>query len=401
MTGDNFLHVPREDVVMVDADIAIPSTSKASKERMLRPLVITGAVLFTGACQKSTPPPPKRPPPLVVGAAVNVRDVPVEIRAPIDLRPLAQADVGAKTLGYLDAVLVDRGDTVKRGQLVALVRPSDLPDQLAAARGTLAQTHAQVAQAQATLDRIKQLAPSGIASQQELQNAETAVATAKASEEAAQAQVGALGVRLGETRIESPLEGVVAVRRLDPGALVGPQGSGAILIVAKIDTLRAFISVSERDLAAVKIGQDARVDLDALPGKTINAKVVRIAPTVDPSTRTVDVEVQVPNGEGFLRPGMFGHGAIISDVHKDAITVPVTAVLTSNKQHYVFAIDGNKVSRRAVETGVDGGDWLEITSGLDKSAQVVIAGTDTLADGVEVRVSTPPPDAGTGTKPEK
>src|SRR5258708_35728323 len=100
--------------------------------------------LFLAGCGKGGGAPPKsRPPPLVVAAQVTVRDVPVEIRAPIDLRPLAQAEVGAKTIGYLDAVLVDRGDTVKRGQLLALVRPSDLPEQLAAARGTLAQTPAQ------------------------------------------------------------------------------------------------------------------------------------------------------------------------------------------------------------------------------------------------------------------
>lgn len=338
------------------------------------------------ACGKGTAPPKPRPPPLVVAAQVTVRDVQVEIRAPIDMRPLAQADVGAKTLGYLDAVLVDRGDTVKRGQLLALVRPSDLPDQLAAARGTLAQTHAQIAHAQANLDRIKQLAPSGIASQQDLQNAETAVATARAIEDAAQAQVGALAVRLGETRIESPLDGVVAVRRLDPGALVGPQGSGAIMTIAKIDVLRAFISVSERDLPGVSIGKDAHVDLDAFPGKPIPAKVVRIAPTVDPATRTIDVEVQVPNEGGLMRPGMYGHGAIITDVHKNAIVAPTVGVLSSAGKHYVFTLEGTKVKRRAVEVGVDGGDWLEITQGLGAGDQIVTAGTDALADGIEVRV---------------
>src|SRR5438128_1992508 len=80
-----------------------------------------------------------RPAPLVVVQKVEMRDVPVEVHAPVDLRPLEQADVGSKVLGYIDAVFVDRGDKVKKGQLVALVRPSDLPDQLAAARGTLAQ----------------------------------------------------------------------------------------------------------------------------------------------------------------------------------------------------------------------------------------------------------------------
>lgn len=351
--------------------------------------VALAALAALGACGKDSGPPPKpRLAPLVVTSPVTVRDVDVEVRAAIDLRPLAQADVGSKTLGYLDAVLVDRGDAVKRGQLVALVRPSDLPDQLAAARGTLAQTQAQVAQAKANLERVEQLAPSGVASKQDLQNAQTAVTTAQASAQAAEAQVGAIGIRLGETRIESPLDGVVVVRKLDPGALVGPQaGTGAIMTVARIDVLRAFITVSERELAAVRVGQDARIDADALAGKPVVAKVVRIAPTVDAATRTVDVEVQIENKEGLLRPGMYGHGAIVVGVHPKALVVPAAAVLTSSDKRYVFVLQGDKVVRRGVEVGVDGGEWLEIAKGLEPGAEVVTAGLDALSDGAQVRTA--------------
>src|SRR6185436_14964334 len=146
-----------------------------------------------------------RPPPLVVVSKVATRDVPVEVRAPVDLRPLEHADVGSKALGYLDAVLVDRGDKVKRGQILALVRPSDLPDQLAAARSSLAQTQSQAALARTNLDRAKSLAPQAVVSQQELQQAEAQVANAEAAQQSAQAQIAAVAVRLGETRIQSPL----------------------------------------------------------------------------------------------------------------------------------------------------------------------------------------------------
>src|SRR5207253_1594036 len=122
-----------------------------------------------------------RPPPLVAVAKVTVRDVEETVRAPVDLRPLLQAEVGAKTIGYLDAVLVDRGDRVRKGQVLALVRPSDLPDQLAAARGAAAQAQAAVALAGANRDRAQALAPSGRISKQELQQAETALASAEAA----------------------------------------------------------------------------------------------------------------------------------------------------------------------------------------------------------------------------
>ncbi|BDG01257.1 efflux RND transporter periplasmic adaptor subunit [Anaeromyxobacter oryzae] len=344
------------------------------------------ALLAVAACKKAESAPRTRPPPAVTVSTVSHRDVPAEIRAPVDLRPLEQADVGAKTLGYLDAVLVDRGDRVRRGQLLAVVRPSDLPDQLAAARGTLAQAQAAAALARANKERAERLAPGGFVSQQELQQDQTNVATADATLAAAQANVGALATRLGEMRIESPLDGFVAVRRLDPGALVGPTaGSGAILTVQRLDVLRVFVPVNERDVERLKIGEEARVELDALPGRPIQGRVVRIAPAFDPVARTLDAEVQIPNPTGVLRPGMYGRAAIVTDVHRDAVVVPASAVQISNERSFVFVLKGDKVSRLPIRTGVDGGDWLEVVDGLSHDDQIVTAGMDVLSDGAAVR----------------
>jgi membrane fusion protein (multidrug efflux system) len=344
--------------------------------------------LALGACSNGSAAKARtRPPPLVSVAPVAVRDVPVEVRAPIDLRPLAQADVGSKTLGYLDAVLVERGDKVKKGQIVALVRPSDLPDQLAVARGALAQTQSSAALARTNYDRARALAPQAVVSQQELQQAETQLATAEAAQQAARSQISALAVRLGETKIQSPLTGVVSQRRLDPGTLVGPPGGGAIVTVARVDVLRVFITINERDLAGVTVGKDAHLALDALPGRLFTGKVVRLAPGLDPVTRTLDAEVQLPNDLGELRPGMYGRGAIIVDVHPRALVVTVGAVVISDEKAHVFVLAGDKVQRRSVELGVDGGDWLEIKSGLRPGEEVVVAGADGLADGSKVRVS--------------
>jgi multidrug efflux pump subunit AcrA (membrane-fusion protein) len=106
---------------------------------------------------------------------VIARDVPVEVQAPVDLRPLEQADVGSKVLGYVDAIFVESGDRVKKGQIVALVRPSDLPDQLAAARSSIGQIKAQAALARTNYERANKLAPSGVVSQQELQSSSAAL----------------------------------------------------------------------------------------------------------------------------------------------------------------------------------------------------------------------------------
>jgi RND family efflux transporter MFP subunit len=344
------------------------------------------AAAALAACRKDPGAGRIRPPPAVTVGAVTVRDVAVEIRAPIDLRPLAQADVGAKTIGYLDAVLVDRGDKVRRGQTLAIVRPSDLPDQLSSARGALGQAQAAAALARANRERAERLAPGGVVSQQELQQSQTALASAEATLASAQSNVDALGTRLGELRIESPLDGVVSARRLDPGALVGPaSNSGAVLTVQRIDVLRAFLPVNEQDVARLRVGQDVRLELDALPGRPVLGRVVRVAPSFDPVARTVDAEVHVPNPAGELRPGMYGRSAIVTEVHREAIVVPAPAVQISNGRAFAFVVRGDKVARVALKLGVDGGDWLEVVEGLARGDEIVTAGTDVLADGASIR----------------
>jgi RND family efflux transporter MFP subunit len=359
------------------------------KSTPLTAIVISAVLAMGGAAcsSKSEAAPKTRPAPLVVVAKVASQNVSSEVRAPVELRPLAQAEVGSKTLGYLDAVLVERGDKVKRGQLVALVRPSDLPDQLVAARGSLAQAQASATLARNNLERVTGLAPRGVVSQQELQQAQAAVATAEAQEAAAKAQVAGYATRLGETRITSPLDGVVAFRRLDPGALVGPTAAQTILTIAQIDLLRVFVTVTEREVHLVKVGQKAHVEVDALSGRRIEGAVVRLAPTLDPATRTLDAEVQIDNAAGDLRPGMFGRGAIVVDVHPNAAVIPATALTMTGGKRYVFVLSGDKVQRREIETGVDEGTWLEVTKGVTAGEEVVTVGMDAISDGALVRVS--------------
>jgi RND family efflux transporter MFP subunit len=335
-----------------------------------------------------------RPPPLVEVAAVEVRDVPVTVSSPVELRPMQIADVGSKILGVLGSVLVERGDAVRRGQLVATVRPSDLPDQLDAERAALSQAKASRELAKISLERARQLAPAGLMSEQELEQATHAVASAEAGEAASKARLEALAVRLGETRIVSPLDGVVLSRRLDPGVLVGPGSGGAIVTVAQVDRMRVFVAVNEREAPRVRVGQDAVVRLDAFPGREFHGAVVRISPAFDPSTRTLDAEIELPNPDGELRIAMYGRAEIVLETHPRAVVVPVGAVVINSMGRYAFVVEGDRARRRTVTTGVDGGDWLEVLSGISAGEEVVVTGADALSDGVPVRVARPGEPAG-------
>jgi RND family efflux transporter MFP subunit len=342
-------------------------------------------LLLSISCDQASPDKkPGRPPPLVLVSKPTLGDVPVEVRAPVDLRPREQADLLSKQIGYLSAVLVDRGDVVKKGQLLALVRPSELPEQLQAARGQLQQAEAALEQAKLNRARIGALAPAGVVSTQELQQSSTSLVQAEAQEAAARAQLQAIAVRLGETKIESPLDGVVLLRRFDAGALVGPQ-NGAIMTVGRVDILRVFVAVREQESAQVAVDQRVVVEVDARPGDKWTGSVVRLSPGFDPLTRTLEAEVHLNNADGRLRPGMYGRARIQVGLHKQSLTVPESAVQLSNSQRYVFVIADGKALRRPVTIGVDGGTVLEILSGLKADELIVVAGTDALADGSPVR----------------
>src|SRR5438309_458433 len=179
--------------MLANATVAFATVIAYNSPPVRAPRFAALLCLWSTACSKGgSDASRQRPPPLVAVAKVTVRDVEETVRAPVDLRPILQAEVGAKTIGYLDAVLADRGDRVRKGQLLALVRPSDLPDQLSAARSTALQADAAVALARANLDRARALAPAGRVSKQELQQAEMALATAEAARSTARSQVGAL-----------------------------------------------------------------------------------------------------------------------------------------------------------------------------------------------------------------
>lgn len=363
------------------------------KTKGLVGLILAGATLGglgggAGCGQADGPAKPQRPPPLVLVRKPLVQDVAVTVRAPVELRPLVQADLVSKQLGYLSDVFVERGDAVKRGQPLALVRPSELPDQLEAARGALAQAQAQLALARENRARVGSLAPAGVVSTQELSQSGTTLAQSEAAEAAARANLQALAVRLGETRMTAPLDGVVLQRRVDPGALVGPQ-TGPVLTVGRIDVLRVFVAVRERDAPALRVGQDTTVEVDARPGERFRGKVVRLSPAFDPLTRTLDAEVHLPNPDGKLRPGMYGRAAVQTSVHQGSLVVPEAAVQLVGEQRFVFIAvpgsQGHKAARRAVTIGVDGGEWLELTRGVRPEDEVIVAGIDALADGAPVR----------------
>src|SRR5205823_1732347 len=178
-----------------------------------------------------------------------------------------------------------------------------------------------------------------------------------------------------------------AVARLGPA---GPREQGAREVAGTVGAYLAAGAAAvgggaRRRRSAGGFGARGRIDLDGVPGRPYLGKVVRIAPSLDPLTRTLEAEVQISNSSGELRPGMYGRASVVTAVHERAVTVPVQAVQISAGRRLAFVLQGDRVHRREVQIGVDGEDWLEIVRGLSPDEEVVVAGVEGLADNAQVR----------------
>lgn len=336
----------------------------------------------------------KRPPPLVQVARPEVRDVEVTLAYSVEIKPAEQTELQSKVTGYVEKVLVDRGDFVRRGQLLARVRPSQLPEQVNQAREQVGQAEAQLSLQTENARRSRELWKRGLISKAELDTAEAQLAVTRAGRGVSRATLGAAATLLREAAIVAPYDGFVTRRYLDLGALVSPgPTSQAIVQVMRIETVRVFVSVLERDVPRIRRGLRAHVTVDALPGRTFEGEVVRYAPALDPATRTLEVEIGIPNpiekqpsGEKDrpLKPGMYGHAALRVDVHPRAVVLPIEAVVTQEEARFVYTVDAGKAHRVPVEIGFDGGNWLEISRGLTGDEQVIVQGIDLVSDGALV-----------------
>lgn len=365
-------------------------------------LFVAGLAASASGCGSRTADsaPKKRPPPLVTVARPELRDVAVTLSYTVDIKPVEQADLQSKVQGYVQKVYVDRGDAVKRGQLLAEIRPSDLPGQVSQARENVGQTEASYKLAAENARRARELFQRGMVSRADLDQAEAQLQIAESARGGARAGMGVMSTRLAETHLVAPFDGWIANRNLDPGALVqpGPQNA-TILTVVRIDQVRVFVNVLENQAPLVRRGQPAVVTVDALAGKSFRGTVTRVPPGLDVNTRTLTCEIVIPNPEGTLKPGMYGRAALTVDTHPQAVVLPVEAVIAEEAQRSIFVVDAIKPSadgkgapvgiahRREVKIGFDSGDWLEITNGLRGGEAVIVAGVDLAADGMPVSVA--------------
>jgi RND family efflux transporter MFP subunit len=312
---------------------------------------------------------------------------PVVISANGNISAWQEASIGAEAQGLrLTEVRAQVGDRVKRGQVLALLSADTLAAEVAATRAGVAEAEANQAEATANAERARQLQTSGAISAQQINQYVTAEATAKARAASLRAQLKAAEVRLSQTRIAAPDDGVISARAATVGAVVQPGQELFRLIRKERLEWRADVAASE--LARIRPGQN--VSVVPAGGSAVTGMVRVVAPTVDAATRNGVVFVDLAKSES-AKAGMFARGEFAVG-EREGVTLPASAVVLRDGFHWVFQLGAdNRVAQRKVSVGTrfsdKTGDRIEITSGLAKDARVVADGAGFLADGDVVRVA--------------
>ncbi len=284
------------------------------------------------------------------------------------LEPLAESQVVAKTSGVALAVLVQEGQQVKAGQ--PLIRLD--PDR---ARLAVAQAEAQLRKLENNYRRAQQLVAQQLISAGEVDQMRYDL-------ENARAQYNMATLELSYTTVTAPIAGVVASRSIKPGNFV--QINTPIFRIVDDSRLEATLNVPERELATMKAGQPVLMQVDALPGRTFEGVVDRVAPVVDAGSGTFRV-ISAFNGGDALQPGMFGRIRIDYDQRPNALVVPRVALLDDGDPA-LFVIREGKAARVPVKVGYVDGEWIEVREGLKPGDQVVTAGKVALREGSAVQV---------------
>ncbi len=332
-------------------------------------------------------------PELVTVAAHPVARV---VEVPGEILPYMSVPLHARVTGYVERVLVDRGSVVKQGDSLVELSAPELKAQIAEAESRARaveaerpQVEAQLAAAQATLDRLKKASQTaGAVAGNELVQAEKTVQAAQAlvvakqqAAEASRAAVLPLKDMEAYLRVTAPFDGVVTERLVHPGALVGKASEPALLVIQQLSRLRLLVALPEQYAGGITAGASVPFRVPAFPGRMFTGTVARNSHTVDPKTRTLFLELDVTNRDGALSPGMYATVQWPVRQPGNALFVPKTSVVTTTERTFVIRDADGRARWVDVKKGAADGDSVEVSGSLKQGDRVVRRATDEIREG--------------------
>ncbi len=305
---------------------------------------------------------------------------------PGTLQGFVQSPVAARANGYVKRWTKDIGSRVAKGELLAEIETPELDQQLAQGAAARAQAAASLALANSTMERWEALRKKDAVSQQELDERRSNDAQARANLAAADANVDRLRQLASFKRIVAPFSGVITRRNVDVGDLIDAGGSRPLFLLAQTDPLRIYVSVPQAYSQLIKVGQPVTVTQAELRGQSFRGEIARTSGAIDTATRTMQVEVSLPNKEGLLLPGAYVQVALPL-IASQALTIPANALMIRGEGMRVAVVDAGGVVRlRSVKIGRNYGESMELIEGVTAKDQLVLNPSDSLTEGDRVSV---------------
>jgi RND family efflux transporter MFP subunit len=335
-----------------------------------------------------------------------------ELELPGNIQAVTEAPILARANGYIKRRIVDIGDRVTAGQPMAEIEAPEVDQQVSQAKANVEQARAALDQSLANYDQGKSnlelarvtaqrwntLAADGIAPKQEndqyqaqyqaqiagVQALEKAIAAQRSNVAAAEANVAALDEVQAYRVVKAPFAGLVTLRNVDVGALVN-SGTTLLFRVAQTGTLRTYVNVPQTNADSVRVGQSASLSVSTLPGRHFPGTVARTADSLDPASRTMLVEIRVPNPDGLLLPGMYGQVDLSSSRTNPPLLIPGDSLIVRAEGTQVAVVrSDHTIHLQRIEVGRDYGDNLEVISGLELGDMVISNPGDAVVEGAKV-----------------
>ncbi|MDP9082324.1 MAG: efflux RND transporter periplasmic adaptor subunit [Pseudomonadota bacterium] len=316
---------------------------------------------------------------------------------PGTLQGITEATVYARSNGYLARWYKDIGAAVKQGDVLAEITAPEIDQELHQAEATRAQVEASAKLAKSTSDRWQSLRDKDAVTQQDLDERTSAYRQAESNLAAAQANVGRLRNLQGFNKVVAPFTGVLTRRNVDVGDLIeaGSSGAGkALFSLVQIDPLRLYVYVPQVYANQVKVGDAVTINLAEHSGEQYIGRIARTAGAIDTATRTMQVEIRIPNPNGALIAGSYVQAMLPVNYDRTVLVVPTNTLLFRPEGPRVATVDGaGRVTLNTVTLGTDFGNTVAVLSGVKGTDTVVLNPADSLADGDVVTVRAEPEPA--------
>ncbi len=350
--------------------------------RWLTALLIAGLVALPGCRKQDSSSKPD--PPAVQVAAVSGGTFARTLSGIGTLRAAQRVEIRPDAVGFIQEIGFERGRKVQAKEILFRIDSKELSEQLAGAEAELAALETRLGNARRTLERIRKLREQDATTVDEVDQARTEYQTLVDQKKGLEARMGLLQQRIDDTLVRAPVSGTMSDHRVDVGDYV--QRGQMLATLVTDSNLEVRFALGQQAMGKVRSGQEVDLSVDAWPEKTFQARVVYVAPTVDPSTRQLQLVAVVEDADEQLKPGAFASAELTIETRRDVPSIPEEALVASQGGYRVYVVEDSHASAVPVEVGLRKPGRVEIRSGLEMGQTVVRTGHHKLQEDQRVRI---------------